>query len=127
MGTVYLADDTSASPVPIVTGQRIAKIKWSPRRRARLAAQLAAGEVTLIRPCMKQAALLCRVPLALVQKVRNGKRRNGNGGHHVQTLAEHLANATPEERLDAARAYGIEHIWDEMISPLVAADRAVPG
>jgi hypothetical protein len=110
-----------------VSGQHLAKIKWSARRRARLAAQLAAGEVALVRPCIKQAAVLCRVPLALVQKVRsnaNGRRRNGNGGHHVLTLAEHLAHATPEERLEAARSYGIEHLWDEMIAPLVAADRA---
>jgi len=42
----------------------------------------------------------------------------------AETLAAHLARSTAAERLEAARSYGIEHLWDEMISPLIAADRA---
>jgi hypothetical protein len=66
------------------------------------------------------------------------ERKGGNGNGHgngetksepvvinlAETLAAHLARSTAAERLEAARSYGIEHLWDEMISPLIAADRA---
>jgi hypothetical protein len=84
------------------------------------------------RPTLKMLARLVGLSPQCLYQVRfrrrhNGadRKSNGGNGHQPQpSLAEHLANATPEERLEAARAYGIEHIWDEMISPLVATDRA---
>ncbi|PWT93475.1 MAG: hypothetical protein C5B56_00660 [Proteobacteria bacterium] len=100
-------------------------------RQVNLALSIYAGRK---RPTLKMLARLVGLsPQSLYQaRFRRrhhhhgvGRKANGHNGHHQPqpSLAEHLASATPEERLDAARAYGIEHIWDEMISPLVAADR----
>jgi hypothetical protein len=36
-----------------------------------------------------------------------------------ESLAAHFLRATPEERLEAARAIGPAVIWDEMIVPIV--------
>jgi hypothetical protein len=38
----------------------------------------------------------------------------------IASLAEHLARSTPEELIDAARAIGIDNIWDRMIEPLIS-------
>jgi hypothetical protein len=52
----------------------------------------------------------------------NGNGHNGNG--HGESLAEHLARSTPAELEEAARAVGVDVVWDRMISPVVAADRS---
>jgi hypothetical protein len=54
-------------------------------------------------------------------KVRAALHRRRNG--HGESLAEHFARCTEAERTEAARAIGIDVVWDTMISPVVSEDR----
>jgi len=38
-------------------------------------------------------------------------------------LTDHLVHAIPSQRAAAARALGADVVWDEMVMPLIAADR----
>src|SRR5262249_11755765 len=63
-------------------------------------------------------------PVLDVSRTRlNGKPRNGRNGH-AETLAEHIARSSPTERLAAARIVGAAELWDSMIEPGVALERA---
>jgi hypothetical protein len=113
----YLRSTAHASLHPTITGRSLAKIQWSKARRARFAGLLVAGEIDLERLTLKQAAALCGVPVSSIP------RRNGNGHTRkpVPTLADRIEAASPEERVAAAKAFGIERVWDEMLSPIVSA------
>ena len=37
----------------------------------------------------------------------------------LSSLTEHLASASLSERIAAAKALGVDRIWDEMVLPLV--------
>jgi len=39
-----------------------------------------------------------------------------------ETLAERLARSTPAELQEAARAMGVDAVWDRMILPIIAGD-----
>jgi hypothetical protein len=55
---------------------------------------------------------------------RNGKRGNGQSNGHAETLAHHMERASLAEWQQAARVYGVDRIWDCMIAPVIAEERA---
>jgi hypothetical protein len=91
---------------------------------------------------VKQAAAVARVPVLNVSRARrnghNGERA-GNGvaalvaalhdgtdakrGKVVRTIGEFLLRMTPTDRIDTARAVGVDWIWDHMIAPVIAEER----
>jgi hypothetical protein len=112
-----------ASPPRRVTGQYLAKAHLTKRQRAKLAADLTTGTAVINPLTVKQAAAVARVPVFNVSRARrNGKRGNGRNGHG-ESLAEHFARCTEAERAEAARAIGIDVVWDRMISPVLAEER----
>jgi hypothetical protein len=100
------------SPARQVTGQYLAKNRLNARGRARLAADIIGGEVTVRDLTVRQTARLCRVSEPYVAAVRRLSAA-------PESLAEHFARSTPAEWLEAARAVGIGAVWDRMIAPLV--------
>ena len=90
------------------------------RKRADLAAQAYVQRQPIERPSLATYAAAYRVPLAAVQR-----RLNGNGhGHNgkvtpAPSLTEHLRAASPAERIEAAKALGVDVVWDTMVLPLV--------
>jgi hypothetical protein len=42
----------------------------------------------------------------------------------AESLADHIARSSPTERIEAARTVGVDVIWDSMIAPVIATDRA---
>jgi hypothetical protein len=93
--------------------------------RATLAVTCGVG-VGLYHPTDKQLAALFRVAVFQLAQARNGnKKRNGNGKHkNGETLAEHLVNATPAERVEAARVLGVDQVWDQMVLPIITEEKA---
>jgi hypothetical protein len=88
--------------------------------RARMAAAAYDEGRPLARPTLAQIAFAWRVPIAGVQRAR---ARNGHN-KKTPTLAEHLTPASPAELVEAARALGVDRVWDEMILPLVGNGKA---
>jgi hypothetical protein len=87
--------------------------------RVKLAATCSVG-IAIYHPTDKQRAALFRVSAFRLNRARNGnKKRNGNG-----SLAEHLINATPAERIEAAKALGVDQVWDQMVLPIITEERA---
>jgi len=83
--------------------------------------------MALLRPSIEQACLLFAVPRQVLSKHLHA--RNGNGKRRPkpvtgESLVDHLMRSTPVERLEAARALGPEVVWDEMVLPLIAIERA---
>jgi hypothetical protein len=110
---------TSAAPRR-VTGQYIAKAHLTRRQRVKLAVALSKGAAVVAPLTVKQAAAVMKVSMFGVSKARhNGKRANGH-----ESLAEHIARSTAAERLEAARSYGVDRLWDTMIAPVIAEERA---
>jgi hypothetical protein len=91
--------------------------------RGKLAAAYAADGIVLHKPTDKQLAVLFRVSVFKLAQARNGKRGNGCNGH-AESLVDHIARSTTAERLEAARVVGPALLWDTMISPVIAEDRA---
>jgi len=107
----------------------------TPVERAFVGADLHLGRVPLEKPTIKQSAALVRVCVPYVhaaltiaddqdprEAVLAGKVSLLDAARSTapaETLAERFIHATPEERLDCARAFGPARVWDEMISPLV--------
>jgi hypothetical protein len=60
--------------------------------------------------------VLCGTSVSAVNKHR---ARRG-GGRAKPTLAEHLRRATPAELAGAARAVGVDLVWDRMIAPAIS-------
>ena len=106
------ATTPTATAVRRVNGQWLSKNKRPGWVRARLAVDILAGKVELSRLTAKQVAGLCRVSVACVHQARNGRKRK-------PSLAEHLVSSTAAERLEAAKALGVDHVWDQMVLPLV--------
>jgi len=116
---------TSPAHLRHITGQYLARAHLTRRQRARLAAELANGAAVLSPPTVKQAAALARVSVFDVSKARrNGKPGNGRSNGHEETLADHIGRCSPAERLEAGRKVGPAVIWDTMISPVLAEERA---
>jgi hypothetical protein len=124
MSTMYSTDPRSASLRPIVTGRFLAKNQWSEAKRARLAGRLFAGEIDIVRPTLRQLVALCRVPVSSIPRAKGNGHRNGHAPKPLPSLAEHFEAASPTEREEAARRIGIDVVWDSMIAPVIAEDRA---
>jgi hypothetical protein len=104
-----------------ISGQYLARAHLTRKQRAELAAALVEGSVEVSPPTVKQAAMLAAVPLVYVTKVRrNGKpKRNGSSSTPTETLAEHIARSSVAERIEAARAVGVDLVWDTMVAPVI--------
>jgi hypothetical protein len=105
-----------ASPARVVSGQYLAKNHLYKRDRAKLAADIIARKVVMADFTVKQIAALVRVSVPYIAEARNGHKR--------PSLAEHLVSSTPAERLEAAKALGVDVVWDSMVLPLVGTAAA---
>jgi hypothetical protein len=112
-----LSGRAPAWPPLKITGQNLAKGRRTKAQRIYLAEHLATGKVELSKPTLKQAVALARVSLADVYRARLARKPKPKS----PSLAEHLAQSSPAERIEAARALGVDRIWDEMVLPLVSS------
>ena len=114
-----MLSNNGATPVKIVpakiSGQNLAKARRARPQRIRLAESLAAGRYELHKPTLKQAAALTRVPVAALYRARQARKPR----LAAPSLGELLRNATPSEKVAAARTLGVDRVWDEMVLPLV--------
>jgi hypothetical protein len=124
---------TYPTPNSVVNGRGIRHRHLTRYQRAHLAADLATGALMLYPLGASDACRLLNASPVLVREHLNKARRadkphNGGNGNSVsasaETLAEHLVRSTPAERSAAATVLGAATVWDEMIVPLIAADRA---
>jgi hypothetical protein len=102
-------------PVRQVRGQYLAKNHLSPRARAELAAELAAGRVEIVDHTKQQAAFLCRVSVSSIKNVGKSAPRNPAPARALLDLWHY---ASPEQRQDFIRAAGTDSIWNELNSAL---------
>jgi hypothetical protein len=100
-----------------ITGQDLAKGRRTKTQRVNLAEALHAGKVEVTKPTLKLSAVMARVSLADVYRARKPKPK-------PPSLAELLANSSPAERIEAARALGVDVVWDTMIMPIVTDEKA---
>jgi hypothetical protein len=106
-----------AWPALKISGLNIAKVRRTKAQRIALAEHLVTGKAELSKPTLKQAAALARVSPVDIYRARRARKP----APKLPSLAEHLAQSSPAERAEAARAFGVARIWDEMISPLVSS------
>jgi hypothetical protein len=95
----------------------------SDAERGRIGAELVTGQIPLPLPSPGVAAKLCKTTPYWVQVALNGgnahgRNGSGNGSH---SLAEHMLTSTPAELFEAARAVGVDQVWDLMIMPVMQA------
>jgi hypothetical protein len=116
-------NSTSAPERPVhrIRGQYLARARLTRRQRAEIAVDLVNGSAEVSPPTAKQAAMLVAVPVVEVARLRrNGKpKRNGSSNGPTESLAEHIARSPLAERIEAARAVGVDVVWDSMISPII--------
>jgi hypothetical protein len=128
--TNYSIADNFASFLPQpsrITGQYLARAHLSRQQRAELAAALVDGSVEIFPPTVKQAAILAGVPAFEVSRARHAKgngHRKRSSPKATETLAEHIMRSSLAERIEAARAVGVDLVWDSMVSPLIATAQA---
>jgi len=122
---VVNSTNTPQRPVRRVSGQYLARAHLTRKQKAELAAALIDGSAEIFPPTVKQAAMLVAVPVVEVTKARrNGKpKRDGSSNTPTETLAEHIARSSLAERIEAARAIGIDVVWDTMIAPVIATEQ----
>jgi hypothetical protein len=87
------------------------------------------------RPTLKALAYLGGFPVSRLYQLRwrrkhNGGARKRNGGAvptgnggSTPSLADHLIHSTSAERIEAARKFGIDRVWDELINPVLVEER----
>src|SRR5262249_48591964 len=75
-------------------------------------------------PTAKQAVMLVAVPVVEVTRVRRNGKPKRSAPRTTETLAEHIARSSPAERIEAARTVGVDLVWDTMVAPVVATERA---
>jgi hypothetical protein len=86
------------------------------------------GRIPLPPPSPGVAAKLCKCTEYWVQVALNGGNAHGRNGHDrngnnkTSSLAERLLHSTPTERVEAARAFGLARLWDEMLCPAMAEE-----
>jgi hypothetical protein len=104
-------------------------------RQARLALNIYARRT---RPTLKALATLGGLSVQRLYQLRYRRKHNGEGRKHnggtqsipngngrpAPSLAELLVHATADERIEAARALGVDIVWDTMVLPLVVEDKA---
>jgi hypothetical protein len=126
------AVNSAQRPVRRLTGQYLARAHLSRPQRAELAAALAEGSAEVFPLTAKQAAMLAAVPIVAVTKARRANGSGSGNGHdkpkcNSETLAEHIARSSLAERIEAARTVGVDTVWDSMIAPVIATERAAPA
>jgi len=109
---IYQGTPAPQEPARQITGQFLARNRLNARDRARLAAGIIGGQITIRNLTVRQTAKLCRVSQPYVAEARRPPPA-------PESLAEHFARATPAEWLEAARTVGVAAVWDRMIAPLV--------
>jgi hypothetical protein len=134
-------DDNSTHLLPLITGRRLARLvnHLTLPEKALFGADLSLGRsYNLERPTFGQSAALVGVCSQYVgaaasiakdeekraallageielQALVRPPKTNGNGN----SLAEHLAQATDEELVEAARTVGVKAVWERMVEPLL--------
>ena len=106
----------SQTATPTRTARGYLGHKRPTRERADLAARTYVQKRPIEAPTLQQLAFAYRVSVASIQRVLNG-----NG-----TLTDRLVHSTADERIAAARALGVEAVWDSMIAPIIAEDGPSP-
>jgi hypothetical protein len=87
--------------------------KWE---KAKVADDISSGRAIPINFSQKQAAALVEVSASYVSILSC----HGKHGRKL-TLAESLMQATPGEKLTAAKAVGVDTVWEQMVLPLLPA------
>jgi hypothetical protein len=109
------------SPAPAAPPARTARGHLGHGRpdweRADLAAQCYEQRRSIEKPTLASLAAAYRVSVAAVQRRRKPKPKPPA----PPSLAEQLRTASPAERVEAARALGVDEVWDTMVMPLVSA------
>jgi hypothetical protein len=114
-------------------GHNLAHSRRSKGQRAAAAAALILGEAVLVQPTILQAAAICEVSVTyakLALKVAAARRAELAAGtveivellpkrKSPSSLTEHLIASTADEKVEAAKALGVDLIWDQMILPLI--------
>ena len=100
------------------------------RERGQIGAELVTGRIPLPPPSPGVAAKLCKCTEYWVQVALNGgnglghngsRNSNGRNGNGKASLTEHMLTSTPAELFEAARAFGVDQVWDLMIMPVMQA------
>jgi hypothetical protein len=115
-----------------ITGRNLAHTYRTADERALVGIDLVNGELVLVRPTMRQVAMILKVPpfrIYLAAKVARDpeKRRLVENGWvrlykaaNGESLADHILRTSHAERLAAAQEVGADTIWDDMVAPLVS-------
>ena len=105
---------------PTITGQFLARIQYSPRRRAEIAADLMSGAKQLAQPTVGQAAALCRVSAGAIHKIRRDRNPTAIKKRTTVPVPADLVvawrNASATERLDFIRAVGVDAAFDVVVA-----------
>jgi hypothetical protein len=96
-----------------VSGQYLAKNRLSARERARLAAGIIGGEVTIQNLTVAQTARLCRVCVPYVEDVRRQPSA-------CDVLVRGWDAATDAERVEFGRRIGADRLFDKAIMPVIS-------
>jgi hypothetical protein len=96
-----------------VSGQFLARNRLSARDRARLAADIIGGQVTIRNLTYRQTARLCRVSEPYIAAVRRPPPSA------CDLLVQHWDAATGAERIEFARRVGVDRIFDTAIAPVI--------
>jgi hypothetical protein len=111
-----------SSTTTVVTEQFLARNRLGKRQRAKLAADIGAGKVIIDGFTAKQLAAICRVSVPYIAQACNGGSKLPPDP--VAKLLRDWNAANPEQRAAFARALGVDLVWDEMIAPVITAERA---
>jgi hypothetical protein len=121
----------AATNVTTITGRQLSRRRSTPAANAFMAADIYRSKVRVTDLTLEQAAALAGTNIAYAKRalaaspaqradVLTGKAKlhklKANGG---ESLVEHLARSTPDEWRAAARAVGVDVVWDRMIDPLI--------
>ena len=134
----------------VLNGRGIAHRKLDQDQRAELAADVVTGARPFL-PSYGQVSLLFNVPTPVLRQHVKARREfaarhpemvaeNGNGNANgaaallaaltdaersevVRAVGELLLRLSPADRIETARRVGVDWIWDNLIAPVVQAER----
>jgi hypothetical protein len=81
-----------------------------------MAKALVRGDLMMTPLTRTQAAAVCNVPYPTLVEFL--------GTRKPESLADHFSRASQEERVEAARAIGVNAIWDDLLDPLLTSEEA---
>jgi hypothetical protein len=91
-----------------------------PRQRATWAKKLVTGEKQVGRLTRTQASAICNVPLPLVIKAVNGKKKPESQPSHASAICvTWWQQASFSDRVDFVRACGVSEVWDALSTAVV--------